>query len=213
MGPDQALEELRAGNVRFLRGEPRQPPVDVARLRELFEQGQRPIACVLGCSDSRVPVELILDQGCGDLFVIRVAGNVADTHEIGSIEFAVVNLEAPLILVLGHTGCGAVTAVVDGAELTGCLPALLEGVAPAVARARAANATADTATLIAAAVRENVWGAIEHVLRRSAAVRARVRAGSVRLVGGVYDLASGRVDWLGTHPAEGALCASPEGTR
>lgn len=205
--PEAALAHLRAGNLRFTSGRRRHPHLDPARLREAFEQGQQPFAAVLACSDSRVPVELLFDQGCADLFVIRVAGNVADTDEIGSVEFAVCHFDTPLVLVLGHTHCGVVTAVLQDATLEGCMPALLAEVQPAVARARARHPDGDAPTLIAAAVRENVWCAIEAILHRSAPVRARVATGRARLVGAVYDIATGRVDWLGPHPGEAALLA------
>lgn len=200
MKAEWALDMLRAGNARFAAGQPKHPHLNPLHLRLAFEEGQQPCAVVLACSDSRVPVELLFDQGCADLFVVRVAGNVVDTDEIGSVEFAVFTLETPLVVVLGHTHCGVVTAVVQGTQLAGCMPALLEEVVPAVERARAAHTDADETALIAAAVRENVWCGIEHMFERSALLRAAVARDATRIVGALYDIATGHIDWMGPHP-------------
>lgn len=207
MGPEQALAELRAGNDRFATDQSLHPRIDAARVRDTYRLGQAPIAAVLGCSDSRVPVELVFDQGCGDLFVIRVAGNVCRTSQLASLEFAVTQLRTPLVLVLGHTNCGAVSAAVAGTAAAGALADLLGDIAPAVERARARTADTDEGALVDAAVRENVWSTIEHALGHSPVIAAAVGGGTVAVVGAVYHLATGRVEWLGPHPRQAEVLA------
>lgn len=127
-----ALERLKVGNDRFIAGNPAHPAQTPARRLDLRVNGQHPFAVVLGCADSRIPPELIFDQGLGDLFVIRVAGNVVDDLVLASIEYAAAHLNTPLILVLGHSQCGAVGATIAGKKLEGHLPALAEMIQPAV---------------------------------------------------------------------------------
>lgn len=205
ISPKQAQAALADGNRRFATGKPVRPHQDAARRAELLK-GQHPFATVLSCSDSRVPVELLFDQGIGDVFVVRVAGNVADTDEIGTVEYGVGHLATPLLVVLGHTSCGAVKAVLDGAEVHGCIPQLVDNIAPAVERAKAGNPGA--AGLMREAVRANIWLSIEDILRRSAEVRDLVKSGKLTVVGGLYDLESGGVAWLGQHPEQPRLLES-----
>ncbi|MCY3019290.1 MAG: carbonic anhydrase, partial [Planctomycetota bacterium] len=124
--PDEALARLKNGNARFADGQPRNPHRNAARRDETVRQGQRPMATVIACSDSRVPVEILLDQGIGDIFAVRVAGNVCNTDEIGSAEYGVDHLGTPLLVVMGHSLCGAVTAVATNAALHGHIAALVE---------------------------------------------------------------------------------------
>jgi carbonic anhydrase len=126
-----ALEELMAGNRRYAAGELSHPNATPKR-REELQEGQNPFAIVLGCSDSRVPPEILFDRGQGDLFVIRVAGNVIDDIVLGSIEYAALHLATPLVLVLGHSSCGAVAAARAGGELEGHLPFIAEALRPAL---------------------------------------------------------------------------------
>ena len=119
--------------------------------------GQHPIAVVIGCSDSRVPPEIVFDQGIGDVFVVRVAGNVCDAHEIGSAEYALEHLGVPLLVVLGHTSCGAVTAAVVGGEVPGNVRSLLESIQPAVVKAQHEHPDLRGKDLVAAAIEANVW--------------------------------------------------------
>jgi carbonic anhydrase len=197
---------LKEGNTRFVSDAPRHPNADSARRAATAAEGQEPFVTVLSCSDSRAPVELIFDRGVGEVFTVRVAGNVADTDEIATIEYAVGHLHTPLLVVLGHTRCGAVTAVVKGAELHGSLPELVDNIKPAAERARAA--TQDEKEIIPTAIRENVWQSINDILRRSEIIRGELAKGSVSVVGGVYDLDTGKVGWLGEHPAQKQILAS-----
>src|SRR5262245_28073525 len=124
VGPEAALKMLQEGNARFVAGKARHPHEDQGRRNETAS-GQHPFASILSCSDSRDPVEVTFDEGVGDLFVVRVAGNVADTDEIASLEYGAEHLGTQLIAVLGHTKCGAVTAVVNEDKLGGSLPQLV----------------------------------------------------------------------------------------
>lgn len=208
---NQALDRLLEGNVRFVSGSPAHPNADAARRQQLADHGQTPFVTIVSCSDSRVPVELLFDQGIGDVFVIRVAGNVCDTDEIGSLEYGVDHLNTPLLLVLGHSKCGAVHAVATGAEVHGSIPPLVDNIVPAVARARMAHPAAEIDELMPAAVRENVWKSIEDVFANSDAVRGRAAKGRVKVVGAVYDLATGRVQWMGEHPRQAELIGAKIG--
>jgi len=204
---DQALKELQKGNARFARGKMLQLRRDQAR-REVTAKGQHPFVTVLTCSDSRLPPEIVFDQGLGDVFTVRVAGNVADVDEIGTIEYGVGHLNTPLCVVLGHTGCGAVTAVVKGAEVHGHIPALVDNVVPAVEAARHQHPDLSVDQLIPAAIEANVFQAIGDILSRSEEVRHLVISGKLRVLGAVYDIQTGRVRWLGVHPGQAALLTS-----
>jgi carbonic anhydrase len=204
VSPDQALEHLKQGNARFVSGKSNHPNQTFKRLKET-SSGQKPFATVLGCSDSREPVELIFDQGFGDVFVVRVAGNVADTDEVGTIEYGVGHLHTPLLLVLGHTKCGAVTAVATKAEVHGSIPQLVDNIVPAVERATAANPGLLPGDLVEKAIVENVWQSIADALKRSEEVRHLVAAGQLKIEGAVYDIATGKVNWLGPHPNQAEL--------
>jgi len=203
--PTEAQVRLAEGNARFVAGENTFPHFDAARRKETSQNGQHPFATVIACSDSRVPVEVLFDQGIGDVFVIRVAGNVSDTDEIGSIEYGVDHLGTPVMVVLGHKSCGAVTAVVTGAEVHGSIPPLVDNIEPAVARAKAAHPELEGKALVPYAVKENVWRSIADLLKNSPAVAERAADGRVKVVGAIYDIESGAVEWLGTHPAEELL--------
>lgn len=207
--PDQAWLMLREGNSRFVAGQTQHPNSTAAR-REETATVQRPFAAVLSCADSRVPVERVFDRGIGDLFVVRVAGNVSDTNETASIEYAVGHLDTPIVVVMGHTGCGAVNAVVSGAEVHGSIPVLLRNIVPAVDWLRKNRPELAGDELLAAAVEANVWRSIDDLLTRSAAVREKVRGGTVKVAGAVYDLDSGRVRWLGEHPYQDQLLTASD---
>ncbi len=198
---------LKEGNVRFATGKPQYPNADPARRAELAANGQEPLATILACSDSRDPVELIFDRGVGDLFVVRVAGNVTGISETATIEYGVTHLGTPILVVMGHTKCGAVTAVVKGAELHGHLVALAKLIEPAALKARANTTSAEDA--VSVAIQLNVWQQIESLMTRSSLVREHAAAGKVDVLGAVYDIASGKVVWLGKHPDMDRLLSLP----
>lgn len=203
--PDVALRHLQEGNQRFVDGKAVNPNSDAARRQETATEGQYPSATILGCSDSRVPLARVFDQGVGDIFVVRVAGNVAGPDELGSIEYGVGHLHTPLLVVLGHTKCGAVAAAVQNAPVEGALKSLIGLIAPAVARARQAAPKAEGDELLAAATKENVWQGIADALTQSAELREHVSAGKLKVVGAIYDLETGKVTWLGEHPEQARL--------
>lgn len=201
--PDSALELLVEGNKRFVAGKAIRPDQGVARRAELAK-GQQPFAIVLTCADSRVAPEIYFDQGLGSVFVIRNAGNILDDHVIGSIEYAVEHLGAALIVVVGHSKCGAVAATVAGGHAPGHLPSIVESIAPAVKRSagepgdKVDNAVRANAQLVAAQLRD--CGPI---------LNEAVGHGKLKVVAARYDLASGKVQLLAA-PAEAAKPAPAE---
>lgn len=153
---DVSLTKLKEGNQRYLSGHSTVPRVDTDRRETTATKGQKPIATILGCSDARVPPEIVFDQKFGNLFVIRVAGNVTGTSEIASAEYGVHYLGTPLVVVLRHTACGAVQAAVDKTPLDGKLPKLVELISPAVEKARKEHPKSSESELMDASVEENV---------------------------------------------------------
>ncbi|HNQ24540.1 MAG TPA: carbonic anhydrase [Phycisphaerae bacterium] len=206
--PDTALQLLRDGNSRFAAGSAQHPHGDSARRLETLTNGQRPFAAVLACSDSRVPVEVIFDQGIGDLFVVRVAGNVCGSDQLGSLEYAVEHLETPLIVVLGHSDCGAVKAALHEALPHGAVAGIVDKIMPLVVEARGGNPALPAERLVSDVILLNVHHVLATLLREgSPALRTRVSAGTLAVVGAVYDLHTGSVEWLGPHPRQYALLA------
>ncbi|MHC1751794.1 carbonic anhydrase [Humidesulfovibrio sp.] len=205
---DEAMQRLKEGNARHVAGNTVHSGQGEARREELARTGQQPVATILGCSDSRAPLEIILDQGVGDIFVVRVAGNLAGPNELGSIEYGVASLGTPVVLVLGHSSCGAVSAALHNASASANVSEIINQIRPAVAKARAWSPNASGAELVNKSVKANVWQSMETVLRKSREVRERVQDGRILLVGGVYDLESGQVAWLGQHPEQGRILAA-----
>lgn len=201
--PEQVLAMLQEGNQRFAEGKTIHPHTDPERLKLAgsANQADYAYATVLSCSDSRVPVEHIFDAGVMDIFVVRVAGNVCDTDEAGSIEYGLAHVHTPVLVVLGHTQCGAVTAVTNevqghGHALERNIPALVDNIEPAVRRAMARAPKSETDRVIPLAIEENVWQSIADLYRVSPATRNLVRAGDVKVVGAIYDVETGLVEWL-----------------
>jgi carbonic anhydrase len=187
---DSALAELKAGNEHHARHQYQHPHENAARQRELVV-GQNPHAEILSCADSRVPPEIIFDQGLGDLFVVRVAGNVATDTEIGSLEYGAEHLHIPLLVVLGHESCGAVTAAVQGGPPEGHIAALVELIKPAVEKTRGLPGDP-----VANAVRANVEMVVKQLRASEPTLSELVAHGKLKIVGGVYSLETGKVTWL-----------------
>ena len=204
-----AIEALKQGNARFAGGSPQHVHAGLERVAETAANGQKPIATILGCSDSRVPIERIFDQGVGDVFVVRVAGNVADGDEIGSAEYGTGHLGTPLLVVLGHSKCGAVTAVATGALVHGSIPGLVENIIPAVEAAKAKHPGVTGEALVPFAAEENVFQSISDLLSKSEEIRELVKSGKLEVVGAMYDLTTGKVNWLGQHKEQAALLSAP----
>jgi carbonic anhydrase len=191
---DEALARLVDGNDRFVRGLARFPTVQKEILAALAK-GQRPYATVVGCSDSRVPPELIFDAGFGELFIVRVAGNVISPEVMGTLQYAGVHLRTPLFVVLGHDGCGAVNAALaarTGAREPSRIALLLENILPGLRDLPTALAPDEEAR---AAVEANVRWSL-HQLRETPEVKARMVEGAMKLIGAIYELDSGRVRFL-----------------
>jgi carbonic anhydrase len=189
-GPARALALLEAGNARFVAGTPQSGALNSRRLE--LASGQSPFAVVLGCSDSRVPIETIFDQVPGNVFVVRLAGNYLNDDNLGSIEYAVAVLKSQLIVVLGHTHCGAVTAAVehakDGIMPPGHIANVVAAIAPAAEETRGL-----AGDWLENAIVRNVERNVKAIPARSEIVADAVASGDVAIVGGLYDLGTGRV--------------------
>ena len=184
LSPKEALAYLYKGNTRFLEGKPLAPHRDEDRERELAT-AQAPFAAFPGCADSRVPIEMVFDQGFGDLFVTRIAGNVSTPECLGSLEFGTLALGAKVFYVLGHSSCGAVDAAIKGDEVPGQISVLFQHLRPTV---RAAKGDLDTA------IRDNVRSQSKLIAESSPVVGRLVRQEKLIVAGGVYNLATGKVE-------------------
>ena len=187
---DAVLAELKAGNAHFVAKKYEHPHQTAARQRALAAS-QSPHCAILTCADSRVPPELVFDQGLGDIFDVRVAGNTAGDDAVASLEYAAEHLHVPLIVVMGHTHCGAVSAAVEGGTLPGKLPGLISELRPAVEQS--AHEPGDR---IENAVRGNVALVVKQLLAARPVLSELVATGKLRIVGAVYSLETGKVDWL-----------------
>jgi carbonic anhydrase len=187
---DLALEKLMEGNRRYQVASQAYPHQTLAR-RQALRYSQRPFAVILGCADSRVPPELIFDQGLGDLFVIRVAGHVVDNTVLASVEFAVTILGVPLVMVLGHSHCGAVEAAISGAELPGSLSKVAAAIQPAVAAAEELPGD-----LVDNATKTNASMTAVELTNRSPLLAKAVKDEQVKIVAAYYDLDTGAVGLL-----------------
>ena len=197
----EALVRLQEGNRRFAAGEggshgltSQMPPPELAA-------GQKPFAVILGCSDSRVPPEIVFDQGFGDLFVIRVAGNIVGPSQIGSVEFAAERLGTRLVVVLGHTGCGAVLATLDELRYatgsrTGYLGSIIDRVRPSVEALLATGLEQDPEALVRRAVRANIWASTSQLRCESEVLGALIRDDGLLIVGAEYSLDSRAVEFF-----------------
>jgi carbonic anhydrase len=189
LSPQQAWDRLKDGNQRFAAEQSENPDVGAARRKELVA-GQHPIAAVLCCADSRVPPELLFNQGLGDIFVVRVAGNVSEPFVLGSIDYAVEHLHVPLVVVLGHEKCGAVTAALGKDKPEGNLGKLIGQIHVGK------HLPADKEAALAHAVENNARRQAKVLAEQSAVVREHVKEHKLLVVTGVYDLATGKVRWL-----------------
>jgi carbonic anhydrase len=194
MTPDQALAVLKEGNDKFVMDAPYRSVGDRSRRLEIA-RGQTPFAVLVSCSDSRVPPELLFGRGLGELFIVRNAGNTVDTTALGSIEYAILELGVPLILVLGHERCGAVEAAVkvvkENAIFPGAIGQMVEPIVPAVIKAQT-----QPGDLLDNAVRENVRRTVNRLRIAEALLQEPLRTGKLRIVGARYDLDDGDVDFF-----------------
>ncbi|MBW4447107.1 MAG: carbonic anhydrase [Spirirestis rafaelensis WJT71-NPBG6] len=190
VSPDAAIKRLVEGNQRFVEGKRLNPNQSRLRLQETAV-GQYPFAAILGCSDSRVPAEIVFDQGLGDLFVVRIAGNIAALEAIGSLEFATAVLGAQTIVVLGHARCGAVSAAIKGDPLPGRIGIFVEDIKPAVESIRKKTGNIQENAIIA-----NVQYQVARLTESSTILANLIKEGKLKIVGGHYDLAKGKITLL-----------------
>ncbi len=181
--PDEVLSFLYAGNERFASGEPLARNRNIERVRQVAKE-QKPFAAFLGCADSRVPIEILFDQGFGDLFVTRIAGNVASSENVGSLEFGTLVLGAKVLYVLGHTNCGAVAATIQAKEVPGQISGLFQYIRPAAKEAKGN---------LAKAVELNVRNQAIALAESSPVIAQLIREKRLVIAGGVYDLGTGKV--------------------
>lgn len=198
---NEALERLKEGNRRFVSGTRSLETLMSQAHRKELAGGQEPFAVIIGCSDSRVPVELVFDQGLGDLFVIRVAGNVMAPSLIGSVEYAVANLGTRLAVVLGHTGCGAVQATVDELRQptenqSKNLRSIVDRIRPAVEELMETELKNDREELVRRSVRANVRVSANALRHGSDILEPMIEEGELRVVGAEYSLETGKVDFF-----------------
>jgi carbonic anhydrase len=181
--PQEALSRLYEGNARFVAGNPLEAHRDKYRMQEIAA-GQKPFAAFLGCADSRVPIEFVFDQGFGDLFVTRIAGNVASSENVGSLEFGTLVLGAKVLYILGHSSCGAVAATAERSDVPGQISGLFQHIRPAVKLAKGN---------VELAIIENVRHQAMVLAESSPVIARLIREKSLIVAGGVYDLKSGKV--------------------
>jgi carbonic anhydrase len=195
MTPDEVIQQMKAGNERFRSGKPQHR--DLVREAKATVKGQYPAAIVFGCVDSRVPAEVVLDYGIGDIFSGRVAGNIADEDIMGSMEFACKVTGSKVVLVMGHTACGAIKGAIDDVKL-GNLTALLAKIRPAVeATQYSGERTSNNYAFVDAVARKNVELTIAKIREQSPVLRELETSGSIKIAGSMYNLETGVVDFLG----------------
>ncbi len=187
--PDQALKKLMAGNDRFVENKRNYPDQDSKRLKEIA-QGQNPFVAILGCADSRVPSEIIFDQGLGDIFNVRVAGNISTIEDVASEEYAVAVLNTPLLMVLGHQKCGAVDAAIKGGNPPGMIGSLVFAISPAVKASEGLPGDRLTNAIVA-----NIKLQVSR-LKASSLISNAIKEGKLKIVGAYYHLDSGKVSLI-----------------
>ena len=197
----EALRRLRDGNRRFATGETNGGGVAGETRRRELAAGQEPFAIILGCSDSRVPAELVFDQGLGDLFVIRVAGNIVAPSQVGSVEFAAERFGTRLVVVLGHSNCGAIAATLEelarpSEARSPNLRSIVDRVRPSVEALLATDLASDSVALTEAAVRANIRASADHLRHGSEVLEELIRDAGLVVVGAEYSLETGEVDFF-----------------
>jgi len=191
---EEALQKLMDGNKRFVSGNLATKDLGDTKRKELAK-GQKPFATVITCSDSRVPPELLFDQGLGDIFVVRVAGNVVDPIALGSIEYAAEHLHAPLLFILGHEKCGAVAATIESkGKPEGNIGAIVRKITPAAVTAKKKGGTKDE--ILETAIQENVKNVYKDIMKKSEVIKHLAKEGEVKIVAGEYSLTTGEVKMI-----------------
>ncbi|MBZ0268754.1 carbonic anhydrase [bacterium] len=202
----EALQRLREGNARFAAGEPADDALTSPQRRQSLTDGQEPIAAILGCSDSRVPAELVFDQGLGDLFVIRVAGNIVAPSQVGSVEFAAALLHVRLVVVLGHSRCGAIAATLEQLRQPAegqspNLRSIVSRIRPSVEGLLGTEIRNDPEALAAQATRANIRYSADHLRHGSEILETLIRQEGLVVVGAEYSVETGNVEFFDGVPA------------
>jgi carbonic anhydrase len=197
----EALERLKQGNERFVNGKSSIPDLVSQEHRELLTTDQNPFAIILGCSDSRVPAEIVFDQGLGDLFVIRVAGNIVAPSQVGSVEFAAERYDCAVVVVLGHSHCGAIQATIDtlmnpDSPPSSNLMSIVNRVRPSVEILMQTELKHDLCKLSEHAVRSNVFASVNQLRHGSAVLESLIAKGKMIVVGAEYSLQTGKVNFF-----------------
>lgn len=191
---EEALQKLMDGNKRYVDSQLTGVKLCDATMRQKLAKGQNPYAIIVSCSDSRVPPELIFDEGLGEIFVVRVAGNIVDPVVLGSVEYAAEHVGVPLVMVLGHERCGAVTATVDAkGKAEGNIGSIVKAIAPAVQKAKKNSKGLDKSQLVEASADENVHLVAANMVKKSPVIRHLVMEGKLKIVKAKYDLDDGIV--------------------
>ncbi len=204
----EALDRLRAGNRRFVSGVRSREPITGKTRRDELAAGQEPFAIILGCSDSRVPAEIVFDQGLGDLFVIRVAGNIVASSQVGSVEFAAARFGTRLVVVLGHSSCGAVLATLEELQQatdhqSRNLRSIVDRIRPSVEALLATELRHDPAALVRHAVRANIRASANQLRHGSEILEQLIQNEGLLVIGAEYSLETGLVDFFESMPEAG----------
>ena len=204
----EALQRLQAGNRRFVAGAQSRDMITSQTRRNELAMGQEPFAIILGCSDSRVPAEIVFDQGLGDLFVIRVAGNIVASSQVGSVEFAAARFGTRLVVVLGHSRCGAILATLEEMQLaTGSqsrnLRSIVDRIRPSIEALLATDLRHNPAALVEHAVRANIRASANHLRHGSEVLEELIQRNQLLVVGAEYSLETGTVDFFDGVPVAG----------
>jgi len=195
--PEEALALLKEGNARFVAMKMEHPDQSALRRTETATEGQKPFAVILSCADSRVPVEMVFDRGIGDIFVVRVAGNIAaDSSVIGSLEYAAGHVHTPLLVVLSHTQCGAVGAAVSGEKLAGSLGEIQEQLKPVAKEVMLEYPELKGAALTDEVAKQNAFQVERDLRSESETIQDLVSKGELKIVPAIYDVKTGKVRWL-----------------
>ncbi len=193
---DETLRRLEEGNIRFAGGSSIHPNLTDERRIDTLRNGQTPFAGILSCSDSRSPVELIFDQGIGDIFSVRNAGNICDDFTMGSLELGVYKFNIPLLIVMGHTDCGAIRLAVQGNRLHANISRIIDRIIPVVTKVKENNPGLYGEGLMLEVTKANALSTAKELVENSKILRDKVRYSELRIIAAMHDLESGRVEWL-----------------
>ncbi|MDP8237646.1 MAG: carbonic anhydrase [Candidatus Hatepunaea meridiana] len=193
---DKELKRLTEGNERFAEGKSEHPNLGEELRHETFHSGQEPFVAILSCADSRAPVELVFDQGIGDVFSVRNAGNIYDDIELGSLELGVYKFNIPLLIVMGHTDCGAIKLGVQGDRLHGYMTKVIDHIIPVAEAVKRRHPDLSGEALETEVTKSNALRVVEEIIEHSEVFRKKIIDGELKIIAAMHDLKSGKVSWL-----------------